>query len=163
MAKHKMKIVQTILKIFMTLVFVYFLAGQITMPNENLSEESTFGEYEGTWVNVRPDGEKVTVSVPGQIEAERGEWVTLETTLPQSQKNETFRIRSMQQELRIYVDGELRKEYSTLATQPVGKTSTLTYVFFDVSSEDAGKTLRIESMSLSHYSGYTSFVYTGEK
>lgn len=163
MAKHKMKIVQTILKILLIASLLFYFIGEVALPQENFWERSTFGEYQGTWERVLSDGTREKATVPGQYDTPKKEWLILETVLPQNQEKLTFCLRSLQQELKVYIDGELRTEYSTLETQPVGKTSTIAYLLFDVSEEDAGKTLRVEIMTDSHYTGYVSHVYIGEK
>ena len=145
------KIVQFILGLMMVGSFLFFVLGQVFLPAENNIEESTFRLFQSDWVRIMPDGTQIPVSVPGECGAKHGEWVTIETKLPQNQEDTSICVRSMQQELKIYVGDELRKEYSTLDTQPFGKTSTLTYVFFPVYANDAGDTLRIEFMSDSAY------------
>ncbi len=157
-----MKIIQCILGCLLFCSFLFFIFGEILLPPENGFEISTFRNYEGEWVRERNDGSREPAQVPGEYEAKRGEWIYVVTSLPLNQEDTSFCIRSMQQEVKIYVGDELRKEYSTLDTQPVGKTSTMTYVFFEVYEEDAGKELRIELMSDSNYAGYVSEVYTGE-
>ena len=156
------KIVQFILGLMMVGSFLFFVLGQVFLPAENNIEESTFRLFQSDWVRIMPDGTQIPVSVPGECGAKHGEWVTIETKLPQNQEDTSICVRSMQQELKIYVGDELRKEYSTLDTQPFGKTSTLTYVFFPVYANDAGDTLRIEFMSDSAYAGYVSDMYMGD-
>ncbi len=158
-----LKIVQIVLAFLMIASFVFFILGEIMMPSENVIEETTYQVYDTDWVQVKPDGTEVAITVPGECETKQGEWVTIKTTLPEKQNNTWICMRSMQQELKIYVDDELRKEYSTLATQPFGKTSTMTYVFFEIYESDAGKTLTIEFMSDSYYAGYVSEMYAGEQ
>lgn len=163
MAKHKMKIVQTILNFLLVASFVFYFVGEVALPQENFWERNSFGEYQGEWERVLSDGTREKVEIPGQFDTPQKDWLILETVLPQNQEKQTFCLRSMQQEMKVYVDDEVRTEYSTLETQPVGKTSTISYVMFDVYEEDAGKTLRVEIMTDSHYSGYASHAYVGEK
>ncbi|MBP3611315.1 MAG: response regulator [Lachnospiraceae bacterium] len=158
-----MKLIQCILGGMLVCSFLFFILGEILLPSENALENSTFHIYEGEWVQELHDGSRKPVEVPGECEAERGEWIRIITELPMDQETISFCIRSMQQELNIYVGDELRKEYSTLDTQLAGKTSTMTYVFFEVYEEDAGKELCIELMSDSNYAGYVSEIYTGER
>ncbi len=157
-----MKIIKTILGILMILSFLFFILGEILLPAENIADNSTFDILRTDWVRINPDGTEEPFTVPGSCNAARGEWVTITTTLPANQEDTWVCIRSMQQELKIYVGNELRKEYSTLDKQLFGKTSTMTYVFFQVSEADASDTLRIEFMTNSSYSGYVSEIYTGE-
>lgn len=156
------KLVQRILWLMMVSAFLFFVLGQMLLPAENNTEESTFCIFQSEWERVMLDGTHIPVSVPGECGAQRGDWVTITTTLPQDQEDTYICVRSMQQELKIYVGDELRKEYSTLNTQLFGKTSTMTYVLFPIYEADAGSTLCIEFMSDSAYAGYISEMYMGE-
>lgn len=156
-------IVQKILGFMMIAVFVFFIWGQVALPAENNVTEEKCERLQAEWSRILPDGSRVPVQVPGQCEAESGEVVVIETILPQDQEDTTFCIRSLQQDLKIYVGEELREEYSTLNTQPFGKTSTMTYVFSDIVEEDAGQMLRIEFTTVSSYSGAIGEILIGEK
>lgn len=155
-------ILQWILGLMIIAAFVFFFIGEVVLPPENLEDIGEFGLYEGEWVQVFDDGTEEAIEVPGECKTEQGEWVTIETVLPEDISDISFAIRSMQQDFKIYVGDELRKEYSTIETQPFGKTSTITYVFFEVYKADGGETLRIEFMSDSSYAGYVSEVYMGD-
>ncbi|MBQ9120292.1 MAG: response regulator [Lachnospiraceae bacterium] len=164
MEKPKQKGIKTlkcILGILTVVSFLFFILGQACLEPENISESSTCREFQAEWVELLPDGSEQPVSVPGTCVAKRGEWVTIATTLPQHQEETWICVRSMQQDMKIYVGDELRKEYSTLDTQLFGKTSTMTYVFFQVYEADAGEQLRIEFMTDSSYAGYVSDMYEG--
>lgn len=164
MQKHRwINIVEKILGVLMLAAFAFFILGEILLPTENTTKDSTCSVLQADWERVMPDGNRVPIKVPGECDANRGEIVVIETVLPKDQEDVTFCIRSLQQELRIYVDNELRTEYSTLDTQPFGKTSTMNYVFCDVDQADAGKVLRIELQSDSAYAGSVSEILTGEK
>lgn len=160
---YLMMIVQYILGIMLVGTFLFFIAGEMILPEENHTVYETCQTFEADWVRVMDDGTESPISVPGECEVMRGEWVTIKTELSQETMDTWFCIRSLQQELKIYIDDELREEYSTIKTQPFGKTSTMNYVFFPVYSKDAGKTLRIELMSDSAYAGSVSEIYTGDK
>ncbi len=164
MKKYRgINIVQKILGYMVIAVFAFFVWGQIALPAENVVTEGECERLQAEWLRIMPDGSSVPVEVPGHCEAGSKEVVVIETVLPQNQEDRTFCIRSMQQDMKIYVGGELRQEYSTLDTQLFGKTSTMTYIFFDIKKEDAGETLRIELVTVSSYSGSISEILTGEK
>ena len=146
----------------MVLSFFLFAVGEMTLPSENSFSESSFRLFEADWVEVLPDGGTRPIEVPGSSTTPKKEWLTIQTILPRNQQDTWICMRSMQQDVKIYVGEELRKEYSTLETQPVGKTSTMTYLFFELLESDAGKPLRIELMTDSFYSGYVSEMYMGE-
>lgn len=160
---QKMKIVQYILGILMLSAFLFFIVGEVLSPAENISENSTYHVFHGNWTAITADGTEEAFTIPGTCKAKKGEWATITTTLPQNQENTWLCIRSMQQDLKIYVDEALRKEYSTLDTQPFGKTSTMTFVFFPLYDSDAGKTLSIQFMSNSSYSGYVGDIFAGDR
>lgn len=160
---NKMKIIQIIWGLLLISSFVFFVIGEIFLPAENISKEGKVSIFEADWMQVKPDGTKIVIEVPGNCEAELGEWVTIMTTLPAEQKDTWFCIRSMQQDMNIYVGDELRESFSTLDTQMFGKTSTISYVFFQIHTEDAGKALSISFMSESSYAGYVGEIYEGDK
>ncbi len=160
---RNLKILRITLACMLVSAFLLFLFGQIFMPKENKAEKSTFHVFKANWVQVLPDGTEVTVQIPGTCDVAYGEWGIITTRLPQDQENTSLCFRSMQQEMRIYIGNELRKEYSTLNTQIFGHTSTMTYVFCPLYEADAGKLLRVEFLSESNYANYVSDIYAGEQ
>jgi len=157
-----LKILRLTLASMLASAFALFLLGQLLMPRENNAEKSTFHTFEADWIQILPDGTEVTVQIPGTCDVLYGEWGIITTRLPKKQDNISLCFRSMQQDLRIYVGDELRKEYSTLSTQRFGHTSTMTYVFCPLYETDAGKLLRVEFLSESNYANYVSDIYAGE-
>ena len=101
--------------------------------------------------------------MPGECEAGRNGVGRLETVLPGNQRDTWYCMRASQQDMRVYIGNELRKEYTTKDTRMVGNNSASAYVFFEVVREDSGKILRIELVSDSEYSGFLNGVYTGDK
>lgn len=160
---QKKTILHKVLWCMMVAPLFLFLVGQILMPKENVKDESTFHVLQADWVQIMPDGKEVPVDIPGICDVEFGEWGTIKTVVPQDITDTWICMRSMQQELAIYIGEELRKEYSTLNTQKFGKTSTMTYVSFPIYTADAGKELRIEFMSKSQYCNFVSDFYAGNK
>lgn len=103
-------ILQWILGLMIIAAFVFFFIGEAVLPPENLEDIGEFGLYEGEWVQVLDNGTKEAIEVPGECMAEHGEWVTIETVLPEDIRDISFSIRSMQQDFKIYVGDELRKD-----------------------------------------------------
>lgn len=92
------------------------------------------------------------------------ETMVLVTRLPDDFTQTSFAIRSSLQDVRFYVDGELRSEYHTDKTRLNGKNSASRYVFCPTSEKDAGKTLQIElTTHTDNYSGVVNTVYCGDK
>ncbi len=164
MQKHRgIKFVEGILAFMMVAAFAFLVLGEMLFPVENQVETDESQFFEARWERVLQDGSRVSIDVPGNCEAEWGEEVVIETILPKNQEDETFCMRSLQQEMAVYVDGKLRKEYSTLDSQPFGKNSTMTYVFFMITEEDAGKTLQIRLTTQSGHTGSISAILVGER
>ena len=92
------------------------------------------------------------------------ETMVLVTRLPDDFTQTSFAIRSSLQDVRFYVDGELRSEYHTDKTRLNGKNSASRYVFCPTSEKDAGKMLQIElTTHTDNYSGVVNTVYCGDK
>lgn len=92
------------------------------------------------------------------------ETMVLVTRLPDDFTQTSFAIRSSLQDVRFYVDGELRSEYHTDKTRLNGKNSASRYVFCPTSEKDAGKMLQIElTTHTDNYSGVVNTVYCGNK
>ena len=159
----KKTLLRKILWFMMVGSLVMFWVGQFCMPRENFDDETTFHALEAEWVQVLEDGTEVPVEIPGNCDVEYGEWGIIKTQIPQDLQDTWICTRSMQQEMRIWVGSELRKEYSTLDIQKFGKSSTMTYVIFPLYSEDAGKELSVEFMSKSQYYNYVSDFFAGDK
>ncbi len=159
----KFKILQVALAVMMISSFVFFILGQTILPAENDLKRTDIDMFEADWEIFTTYGTEETDSLPIECETKQGEWISVVTTLPDNQNDTWLCIRSMQQDVKIYVGEELRKEYSTLDTQLFGKTSTMTYVMFPLYQSDAGETLSIELMSDSAYAGYVSQILMGEK
>ena len=161
--KERMKPIRGILGGIFLSVILFFLCGELFFREKDpaLDGESTL--YEGLWERVFADGTREAVTVPGKCDVAIGEVVRIETTLPTNQTDTWFCMRSSQEDMKVYVDGELRTEYSTEGIRPFGKTSASAYVFFRIYDTDAGKTLAVELVSDSTYGGLMNEVYTGDK
>ncbi len=159
----EINIIKLILGIFVIASFIFFIWGELALPVENSNGSDKCTRFESEWVQILEDGNIIDAKVPGKYSVERGDWVTLETNLKGDLEHKWLCFRSLQHEFKIYVDGELRKEYSTLDTQLFGKTSTIAYVFMKINDDDVGKVLRVEFASDSHYSGVMDEIFVGER
>ncbi len=163
MCEKVMKLVRHSLAVMMVCSFLFFILGEVLFEPENSFDNDTVSAFEADWFKVDEDGTEEAIEVPGQYKTTMGEWLTITTILPDSQDDVWLCIRSLQQDVNIYVGEELRKGYSTLETQPFGKTSTMTYVMFPLYEEDAGESLTISLMSKSSYSGVVGEIIEGER
>ncbi|MBR2407948.1 MAG: response regulator [Lachnospiraceae bacterium] len=162
-SNRMIKWIHYILGFFLLFTLLFFVIGEFVMPADIPSEQGACNEMEADWERVYPDGSRESVVLPGLWKEERGETVRVETTLPEEQETTWGCIRGSQQDVRVFVDGELREEYSTKDTRIFGKNSASVYVFFKINQEDAGKVLAIETVSHSSYSGRVNQILVGEK
>ncbi len=157
------KIIKKIARSLIIFSFVFFVIAQFALSAENKLGTGYYDVYDGQWTQIFGDGSRKAVQLPGQLDSVQGEWVTIESQLPEDTQATWLCLRSLQHDFKIYVGDELREEYSTIDTQLFGKTSTITYVWVKLTEGDAGKLLRIEFMSDSFYSGYMEEILQGEK
>ncbi len=144
-------------------VMLFLLLGELFMPKEDPTESGQSALYDGVWERVFSDGTREAIEIPGQCKAQQKEIVRIETVLPKVSDSTWFCMRASQQDMRVYVGEELRKEYTTVGTRLFGRNSVSAFVFFCVSDEDAGKVLAIETISDSEYSGFLNEIYVGDK
>ncbi len=158
-----MRILQWILGIFLTISILYFVVGELSSKKEKFFKVGSSDSFNEGWEMVIDDGTKVPIKVPGSYDVDSGELFITEKKLPNDFEGTWICIRSSQQDIKIFVDDELRKEYSTKGTRKFGKNSVSVYVFAELYPEDAGKTVRMEMVSHSTYAGYISEIYSGNR
>lgn len=151
--------------ILMFTILIWFVAMEIFGANERMIDMPTDSLiYSGSFTWQKPDGSAESVDVPGHYSIPAGETMVLTTTFPDDYNAHAIAFRSSLQDVKCYIDGELRTEYSTKDTRLCGKNSASRYIFCDTSSADAGKELRIELTTYTHkYSGVINPVYCGDR
>ncbi|MBO5087646.1 MAG: hypothetical protein J6C01_03140, partial [Lachnospiraceae bacterium] len=158
-----MSFLQWTLWILMVISILYFILGELLMPSEKMYLDHECSDYNDEWSQVLPDGTRQAIVVPGECDVKPGDVLCIEKKLSRIQNDTWICIRSSQQDISVYVGDELREQYSTKNTRGFGKNSVSVYVFFPLYEEDAGKTLRMEIVSNSPYSGYVNEMYEGER
>lgn len=159
-----MKQIKRIFGVLVVILLGYFILGEVFLEPDVVQGEYRCEEFSGEWFRVNEDGTRSGIAIPGKYEAKRNEKMTVETTLPESIPGNSFLcFRSAKQEMHIYVDGELRQEYSTKDTRLFGKVSAVAYIFLELRPEDAGKTLTMDVQTDSSYSGMFYTVYFGDR
>lgn len=161
--KNTSIVLHIIFGLMLLAVLVFFVIGEMVMPKEDPTGSGNCALYEGTWERVLPDGTRESITLPGQCKAARAEVVRIETTIAPGHEDVWFCMRASQQDMRVYLEDELIKEYTTKESRLFGNKSASAYVFFKLNAEDLGKTLAIELVSDSEYSGFLNKVYVGEK
>lgn len=151
--------------ILMAAILGWFIFMQLFGANEQSSNNTSNSIiYSGTFYWNKEDGTKQKIKIPGTYEVKPGTTMIITTTLPKDYDETSFAIRSSLQDIKFYVDNELRTEYSTKDTRMAGKNSASRYIFCPTTYKDAGKTLRIELTTYTNnYSGIVNEVYCGDK
>lgn len=158
------KIIVITFLICVSLVFFYFIWGQLVLPSDQLDPTNFFGQYRVEWSRVLPDGTREPVEVPGRCQAEKNEKIRIESVIPDSiSAGRYLCFRSAKQDVQIYIDGKLRESYSTKERRLFGRTSAVAYLFLELEEGDAGKTLVLETQTDSSYSGIFYAVYQGDR
>lgn len=161
---HIMAVAPKIFGCIVILCAVFLCVGSLLLPRER--DEITTGckEFESEWYHVLENGEKHPVEVPGEVPAKSGELVTLTTTLPDEiGSGEVLCFRTVWQDVNVYVDGELRVEYTTKDSRLWGTNSAFRYLFVRLEEGDAGAELTYEFTSQSKYAGTMRSVYIGDR
>lgn len=158
----RQKVINFIFFVLVVVVGIYFLCGEIFLPSDQMDRYSECSEYTGEWERITPGGTRESVTMPGKCPAERNETIVVETKLPADIEDGRYLcFRSAKQDMRFFIDGQLRKEYSTEGSRLFGRMSAAAYIFLEIGAEDAQKTLRVEMRTDSSYSGVFYAVYYG--
>lgn len=145
-------------------ILLFFLIGTFVLPDESDRVKSECQAFTAEWKQVLENGENISVEIPGRVEAESGEVVTLTTTLPHEIiAGENICFKAIWQDVEIYIDGILRQSYNTKESRPFGINSAQRYVFVELTQADAGKELSYCFSSKSKYAGYVDSVYVGDR
>lgn len=158
-----MNALKLVFRVLIVIVIALFVIGELVLPNEKMDEP--YGElFEVPWLMTREDGSKSVVNIPGNYDLPRNEKVFVETVLPEDiEENWYLCFFSNRQDMEIYVDDELRQEYSTKDSRPYGRSSSAAFVFMKIREGDGGKVLRVSYQTDTAYSGRFRSIYYGEK
>lgn len=146
----------------MVSILLYAILGEIFLPSEREDETFFCTTYESTWTWIHADGDTEQIQLPGKIKADYKNENSIEISniLPTEIEEGTYLIfRTAKQDFTIYVDGELRKKYSTDNSRFMGNVSPTYYLFVDIGPDDAGKTIRVIAESPERHLGDFHFIY----
>ena len=152
------------LVILIILTIGYGVYGQIFGADER-TEDMTFCQPLNTqWYRIHKDGTRTAIKVPSSETLSDTNMDIIETVLYDDiDSGACISIRCSKQDMKVYIDGELRESYSTKDTRLFGKNSVSRYLFVELNGDDAGKVLRIEISSDSRYLGTVKPIYYGDK
>ena len=144
-------------------VCLYLICGEMLLPAENQNKSFGCKDFSEGWMLVMEDGTTTPAELPGKNPIKRNQTMVIENVLPSVLEDNLYMcFRSSKQEMKIYIDDELRQEYSTKDTRPFGRVSAVAYVYAHLSSEDSGKTIRVEISTDTSYTGVLHEVFYGE-
>ena len=159
----KMDFLKWVFRIIVFIVAFLFLLGEFVLPKETMSDAHC-EPFDAPWKMIREDGSTTDIRIPGNYEANRNEKVFAETVLPEDiEENLYLCFRSNRKDMEIYVDNELRQEYSTAQSRFFGHSSPGAFVFLKINAGDGGKTLRVSYQTDTAYSGSFQEIYYGDK
>ena len=106
-----------------------------------------------------------TIQLPTRLDVDQNEYFRITKKLPDVIHNiNCLQVRSSQEDVNIYVDGDIRKIYNDEKIRPFGKSSASATLLVPLREKDAGKYITIEAKSgLSSYSGMIQNVYIGSE
>ena len=108
--------------ILMVAIFGWFLFMQFFGKNERAIENAPNSVvYTGAFTWEKPDGTSEEISVPGRYDIPKGETMVLVSQLPDDLNESSIALRSSLQDVKLYVDNDLRVSYSTKETRLAGK------------------------------------------
>lgn len=159
----RIRLVETFFCVVIVAIAAFLIIGQFVAPTEKDTHHYECKELKTDWYLVTNEGEKIPFNFSDTVEAERGEVVTLSMIVPEDiYPGESFAFRVVWQDVDIYIDGVLRRSYSTENTRLFGKNSAFRYLFVELTEEDKGKELVYQFSSNSKYAGRTFVCYRGD-
>lgn len=145
-------------------VILFLIIGSMILPDERQEKLMEYGELQTDWYTVNDDGSSTKLDLPVNLDVPLGEPLCVRAKIPEDISLDSTKwlcITSVQQDVSVYVDGQLRKSYSTENTRLWGDSSVAVYLFVPLRQGDAGKEISMVLTSNSSYSGVVHRVYVG--
>lgn len=145
-------------------VILFFIIGSMILPDERQEKLMEYGELQTDWYAVNDDGSSTMLELPVNLDVPRGEPLCVRAKIPEDISLDSTKwlcITAVQQDVSVYIDGQLRKSYSTENTRLWGDVSVSAYLFVPLRQGDAGRELTMVLKSNSSYSGVVHRVYIG--
>jgi len=151
-----MKRIERVLKIAFVLVFLLALfVFTVALFSHVDPGEAYIGSFSSTslnegWNIIYPDGRiQNNITLPFDASVPEKQAITIERQLPEDVGDGMrLGLRSSREELKIYIDDQLRGEYSVDDFAVKRKSVVSAFVLVDLKDADAGSTIRIEIESL---------------
>ncbi len=130
--------------VVMTAVFISYHIIDKLRHDRDFGFDSSFAEL-NDWTWVKPDGTEVQVTLPIKLDLSKGENANIYTTLPQDIKDHFYVAYYNSRDSYVFVGDELRLLYDADkdSEMSIGGICKPRWLFIPVTSEDAGKQIRI--------------------
>lgn len=162
--KRFINLFHIIFMVALVAVFLWFFVAQKIYPSEQNPQDYFVSELNYDWFYLNENQERIPMTVPGKCDCEKGEVIVFERTLPSDiASNHWLCFRTSRQDMRVFINGELRDSFSTEDTRPFGLASASTYLFVELKDTDSSALLTVETVSDSAYSGVMRSVLYGDK
>lgn len=139
------------------LVFILILmnVGEGLLPDERTYTDVTLESRNEGWSRQMSDGSLIPIEVPGQYETDGTGQFVLVSRIDNAfdDRDGYLTFNSNKQDVEVYVDDELRYEFSTKDTRLFGSCSPGTYMFVPIHPSDIGKNIKIVLAGDNNYSG----------
>lgn len=157
-------VIKVCLLVLIILTIGYGAYGQFFGADERTEDMTFCKPLDTQWYRIHKDGVRTEIKLPCSEKLSDANMDIIETVLYDDiDSGACISIRCSKQDMKVYIDGELRESYSTKDTRLFGKNSASRYLFVELNDDDAGKVLRIEIISDSRYLGTVKQVYYGDK
>ncbi len=144
--------------------FLWFVIMQFTAPSERNPEDYYVTTFDDGWYHVEKDGTRTPFQIPGSWDGEPGDTAVFEKTLNEDLPMDMWLcFKTSKQDMSVYIDGELRGNFSTKETRPFGLSSPSAYFFVNLNSYDAGKVISVKITGESTYSTVFQDILYGDK
>lgn len=121
----------------------------IAIFDKNSHGEASIGSFDVIDFNngwtLDTDNQQLDISLPYQLNIVRGQMGTVTNTLPENlTDNMSLMLRASMEDVYVYVDGELRSEYSSDGIDNLSYYLPSAYIVTELNSADSGKDIRID-------------------
>ncbi len=108
--------------------------------------------------------ESKKINLPYEYDAGKNEVVVIEKKLPNSiQRGQVLLMRSLRQDVRIFIDNHLRYEYDSKNLRYDTLNAPSAYIVFELFPFDSDKIIRIETSTSSSFAGSIAPIYYGQR
>ena len=140
-------------------IFLFCTQFESRTSGEAYTGSSFYEAFNEGWTVIRESGDFNKTNLPSTVEVKPDEILILENTIPDYvQDRMCLFMRSSRQNIRFFVDGNIRSEYIADNLPFFARNVPSAYVFMELSSFDAGRNIRIEMWSSSDFKGNLSEV-----